>query len=185
MLCAQFLASTMRQDHPSHETVLLPSGPRRMKETLSSHYMHVVELYLQDGVIKEITNKKTLDAIHSSAVAAAISKQSPNRLLQGHPPAISASKIKLPLPVCCTLSQLRDDQCCNLKTYLFFITKANEDLCTECQREAHSVNHLFCCPAYPTSLKPIDLWKNPLSVARFLKTTPSFSDLPLPPDFLP
>jgi hypothetical protein len=118
--------------------------------------MHVVEPFLQDGTIKEITYKKRLDAIHSSAVAAAISRQGPNRVLQGPAPAISASEQKLPLPARSTLAQLRDDRCCKLKTYLFFIKKAN-DLCPECQMEAHSVNHLFRCPAYPTSLKPIDL----------------------------
>jgi hypothetical protein len=83
MLCAQFLASAMHQDHPSHETVLLPSGPRKM---------HIVEPFLQDGVIKEITYKKTLEAIHSSAVAATISRQGPNRVLQGPAPVISASE---------------------------------------------------------------------------------------------
>jgi hypothetical protein len=175
----------MRQDYPSHETVLLSSGPRKMKETLSSRYMQVVEPFLQDGVIKEITYRKTLEAIHSSAVAAAISRQGPNRVLQGPAPAISASEQKLPLLAHSTLAQLRDDRCCKLKTYLYFIKKANDDLCPECQTEAYSVNHIFRCPAYPTSLRPIDLWKNPITAARFLRTVPSFSDLPSLPDLPP
>jgi hypothetical protein len=143
MLCTQYLASAMQNDHPSHKTVTRPSGPRRVKETLQSKYMRTVQPYLSDGVIKEIMYKKTLNAIHTSAVSAVISKQTPNKVLQCHPPAISASESKLSQALLCTLCQLCDNRCDRLKTYLFWIKKANDDLCPECQTESHSTNHLF------------------------------------------
>jgi hypothetical protein len=75
MLCSQFLVSAMRAEPPSHEVALRPPGHRvnaktgrPLKETLASKYMPTVEPFLHDGVIKQISYKKTLDKIHSDAV---------------------------------------------------------------------------------------------------------------------
>jgi hypothetical protein len=181
VLCTQYLASAMRRDHPSHETVLIPSGPRRMKETLQSRYMHAVEPYLYDKVIMEASYKRILSDIHMATVSAAISRPGPNRVLGCRPPAVSSSEKRLPRSWGTTLSHLRSDFCSKTKFYQFFIKKVNDDLCPECQTEAQSVNHLFRCPALPTSLRPIDLWKNPITVANFLRGFPSFAALPAPP----
>ena len=63
----------------SHDLVRLLPGPRGnkngrpLKETLSSKYMHVVEPLLnQDGVMAEVSYKRALSTIHTSAVCDAI-----------------------------------------------------------------------------------------------------------------
>ena len=62
MLCAQFLASCLRPTHPSHETVLIPPGPRTnasgrpMKETLQSKFSAVVAPFLkaEGGTVHDV-----------------------------------------------------------------------------------------------------------------------------------
>jgi hypothetical protein len=51
ILCTQFLASAMRCDHPSHDLVNLPHGPRLMKHTLSSRYLPSLTLDLNDDSV--------------------------------------------------------------------------------------------------------------------------------------
>jgi hypothetical protein len=74
MLCIQFLARCLSLSHPSHQTVLLPPGPRKnanglpMKETLSSSFCNDIDPYLQDGVLPAILYNRTNDAIHTNAV---------------------------------------------------------------------------------------------------------------------
>ena len=53
MLGAQFLASAMRQDHPSFHLASADPGPRQMKETLRSKYIGSVEPLLVN-VIPEL-----------------------------------------------------------------------------------------------------------------------------------
>ena len=42
------------------------------------------------------------------------------------------------------------------------------DICPLCQQPGHTTEHLFSCPANPTTLSPSDLWLRPLDCARFL-----------------
>ena len=189
MLCAQFLASAMRPGHPSHETVRLPPGPRTrvdkdgevrpMKETLATKYFHVVEPFLNDdGVMAEVSYKRTRDTIHTNAVQKAIRRQGPNRLLGCRPPAVADSERYLPRAFQTTLNQMRSDFCSALKSYQFFINKALDDICPECHGASQTVSHIFSCPSNPTSLRPIDIWRNPVAVAVFIATLPAFGHLP-------
>ena len=51
MLGAQFLASTLRTSHCSHEVVRSDPGPRRMKHTLLTKYQDVVSPFLSNGIL--------------------------------------------------------------------------------------------------------------------------------------
>jgi hypothetical protein len=189
MLCTQFLASAMRRDHPSHATVMLPPGPRTrknkdgevrpLKETLFSRYGHELTPYLNDdGIIAEVSYNRTREAIHTKAVERAIRAQGPNRLLGHRPPIVADSERSLPRAFQTTLNQLRSDFCSALKSYQFFINRAIDDICPECQGASQTVSHIFSCPSFPTNLRPIDIWRNPVSVANFIGTLPAFDYLP-------
>ena len=92
----------MHPTHPSHEVVNLPPGPhtnkdgRPLMETLSSRYLPALEPYLHNGVISQVSYKRTLASIHSSAVQSAISNQRPNRVLQGPAQPVSQTERQLP-----------------------------------------------------------------------------------------
>jgi hypothetical protein len=185
MLCAQFLASAMRPMHPSHYLVLLPPGPRKnkygrpLKETLSSRYMKVVEPYLnQNGIMAEVSYKRAIESIHTSAVRNAIKKQKINPLIGRIPPPVNVSEERLSRTFRTTLSQLRSTYCSALKSYQAKIRNTNDDTCPECNSAPQTVLHLFSCTAYPTQLKPIDLWHNPILIARLLISIPTFDHLP-------
>jgi hypothetical protein len=101
MLCKQFLVSALRRAHPSHEVVLRPPGPRKnskgrpMKETLSSKYLSSVDHFLSDGIMSEVSYKRTLKTIHSDTVSHVKSIQGINPLLGCRPPPVSASEQRL------------------------------------------------------------------------------------------
>jgi hypothetical protein len=56
MLCRQFLASALRPAHPNYKLVLRPSGPRKIKETLSSKFLASLDKYTEfsNGVVSEV-----------------------------------------------------------------------------------------------------------------------------------
>ncbi|KAL1449728.1 hypothetical protein WDU94_002208 [Cyamophila willieti] len=68
-----------------------------------------------------------------------------------------------------TLAQLRSGWCILLQSYKARINPAEDDKCPQCKTAVHTVNHLFACPAYPTTLTPESLWADPSGVAAFLK----------------
>jgi hypothetical protein len=136
MLCSQFLASAMRADHFSHETVLHTPGPRvnaktgrPLKETLPSKYMPTVQPFLRDSVTKQILYKKTLDKIHSDAVKSAKSLHDFNEVLQGPPPKVSSMEHLLSHHQHVVLCQLRGKQCSLLKDYKLKIKAVDDDFC--------------------------------------------------------
>ena len=59
LLSAQYLAGAQQPDHPAHQIVNLPPGPRRMKDTLKTKVGHLVEPHLVDGVLPASTLKPT------------------------------------------------------------------------------------------------------------------------------
>jgi hypothetical protein len=174
----------MHPAHPLHEVVQHPPGPRQMKYTLASRYMPALAPHLVNGIVPEISYKRIVNEIHSSTVKTVKSRLF-NRILQGPPPPIASTEIRLPKLARRTSAQLRDDQCCHLQTYQKMIKKVMDDACPECGIAPHTTAHLFCCPAHPTSLNIYDLWLKPVEMSQFLVTLPSFShlsalDLPLP-----
>jgi hypothetical protein len=53
-----------------------------------------------------------------------------------------------------------------------------DDMCPLCRVSPHTSQHLFECPASPTNLTLLDLWKRPRDVVNYLRTLYSFNHLP-------
>ena len=180
LLTAQFLARALEPGHVSHETVLLPPGPRQMKPTLRQKVGHLVEPHLRDGVLVRGSFPAVKNLIHTQVVSETISSYAPNRVLGTRPPPISPSESRLPRQIRTTLSQLRSGHCARLADCQFRIGMAASNECPDCNSPA-SVSHVFECPSNPTNLTTRDLWDNPCAVANFLRGTNAFSHLPAVP----
>ena len=96
MLCSQFLLGALRPDHPSNAVVSADPGPRRIRSTLRSRFLPIVQPYLQDGATPEESYRESLGDIHRRAVADAIAAARPNRVL-GRPPRQSAPRKRISL----------------------------------------------------------------------------------------
>ena len=126
------------------------------------------------------TSRLSRLSIHTNAVASSISNLSVNPVLGHSPPEIAPSEKRLTRLQRTTLSQLRSGHCKLLNEYATRIGKSSTAICPECLIRRHTTKHLFQCDAVPTTFTVSDLWKNPVSVASFLQTLPSFSSL-IPP----
>jgi hypothetical protein len=181
LICKQFLANASQVDHPSHETIKLPTGTRpgrkAVAHTLQSRYGHEVEPFLQDGILPPAAVKRTLKEIHTKVVADH-KRTLVNKVLGSSPPPVDPSEQTLGRPTRCTLTQLRSDYCKNLKTYQARIGTAPNDLCPECLSVPHTSKHVFNCPSLPTSLTVRSLWSHPREAADFLRSSTSFANLP-------
>jgi hypothetical protein len=98
MVCAQFLASASNTTHTSNVTVNLSTGDRPSRKgivhTLQSRFVHVVQLYLTNGLLAQVLLKRTLKAIHTNTVTAN-KRCLNNKLLGGPSPDIDPSKMTL------------------------------------------------------------------------------------------
>ena len=65
------------------------------------------------------------------------------------------------------LAQLRSGYCPLLNSYLCRIDKEIQNSCIICNKEDHTLKHLFECPNNPASLKIRDLWNNPNEAMNF------------------
>ena len=118
-----------------------------------------------------------LKALHTSAVTKSIAGAGDNRVLGRPPPKLSASELRLPRDLRCTLAQLRSGFSKTLREFLHRIGAVESKICPECGSDDHTTTHLFNCAAFPTSLFPSDLWQNPIAVANFLSHQASFFHL--------
>ena len=143
LLCSQYLARTLQPNHPSHTIVTSPSGPRTVRHTLQSRFLSVVAPYAEGGIIPPASYAQTLKAIHTSAVAAAISSQPPNRVLQSPPPSIAEEEKSLPRPARTLLAQLRSGFGPSLNDYRGRLDSAFNPLCPSCREKPQTVDHLF------------------------------------------
>ena len=98
--------------------------------------------------------KATLREIHTSADNQAVNRQEVvNVVLDDRPPLIDNNKKDLTRKELTTLAQLRSGHCRPLGSYKSRINKdASLNVCTNCGRTSHDVNHLFKCPAHPTTV---------------------------------
>ena len=172
LLAAQTLVSAKRPGHASHEVVNLPSGPRRMKETLSSKVGHRVAPHLVDNIVPAAAYKETIDKIHTEIVAESIARSADNRVLGAPAPKIDPSETSLSRPTCATLAQLRSGHCAKLRDLQLRFGTSDSDTCPECRLFSDSVDHLFNCPAHPTNLSPIDMWTRPEKSRNIFLVTP-------------
>ena len=179
LLSSQFLARALHPDHVSHPYALLDQGRRGLKQTLRSKCIADVQPYLEeDGSLGRGQFSLVKNKLHTDIVDKSIRNRAPNRVLGVLPPPIDASEASLPRITRTSLSQLRSGHCARLKDYQLRIGKMNDNLCADCDLFPQTVNHLFDCPAHPTTLGPEDLWGNPRDVVDHLRNFQSFDFLP-------
>jgi hypothetical protein len=188
LVCFQFLASASRRDHPSHAVVNMLTGTRpgrkEIVHTLQSRFGHVVRPFLNDdGVLPEVLYKRTINAIHTSAVARSKCALK-NRVLGTAPPDINPIESSLPRRSRTTLLQLRSDFCKDLKSFQARIGSSPDDMCLHCRGASHMTAHLFTCPAAPTTLTIRDMWSHPHETVDHLRSFSSFDHLPTNPFYL-
>jgi len=176
LLSCQFYANALQADHPSHGVVSQESGPRGMKSLLQSLFSDELQPFLENNSLPPGRYGEVVKSLHTNAVEKAIVSLNlkPNRVLGGNPLAISKSESRLPRTARALLSQLRSGFCKHLNHYKNFIDAAADALCPSCELSTHTVNHLFDCPARPTTLSVHDLWVQPEEVINFLATSRLF-----------
>jgi hypothetical protein len=169
--------------HPSYAVTSRPPGPKPdRKPTLQHSFGHIVEPYTNDnGDIAPVSYKRTINSIHTKAVADVRGKREVNRVLGFQAPVVNPKKQSLPRVTRMTLRQLRSEHCKNLITYKHKLNSAVDANCPGCSLSLHTVAHLFACPAAPTHFKPLDMWTRPHESVEFLVSPP----LLLPASFGP
>ncbi|KAL1445963.1 hypothetical protein WDU94_005493 [Cyamophila willieti] len=168
MLSGQYLLMCHSPQHPCYDLVRQEPPPRCIRHTVQSSYLcniqHLVTQPLDTGQLKS-----SLQYIHTKTVNDAIARSNPNRVLGTHPPPVSLEERRLPRETRSKLAQLRSGFSKLLNSYESRIDPTIRDECPLCQGSPHNTNHLFDCPAKPTTLIPVDLWSNPVAVATFLQ----------------
>ena len=181
LLSAQYLARSLQPHHVNYPLVTLDQGPRKMKETLRSKVLADVSSYLEDdGSLRGGSYVSVKNKLHSNAVNKYIGNAKNNRVIGRPPPPVHTNENHLPRLIRVTLAQLRSGFCARLRDYQFRIDKSPDDLCQSCLLGSQNVQHIFDCPARPTTLTTLDLWINPWGVADFIRSLPEFADLPPP-----
>ena len=176
MLCSQHLATCLQPHHASFPIVTADSGPRRKKQSLQTGFSDQVNDLLVDGCITDIKTARKI--IHTRAVREAIGSRGPNGVLSDEAPDVDAAESDLPRGTRTTLAQLRSGYCSALNSFKYRIGSSPTALCPCCRQEDHTTQHIFSCPAHPTSLSPLDLWLRPQDAAEFLVTWPCFDRIP-------
>jgi hypothetical protein len=172
LLADQYLLSCHRQIHPCHHHISDPVPPRDMKRTIWSNRDRVAHL-TDRGPINERQYRAGLRSLHTEAVQSSIAAAAPNRVLGVRPPPVADSELTLPRRARTALAQLRSGFSRMLNSYHHRLSKgAIADVCPSCGSIPHDVHHVFNCRVNPTNLNPVDLWQNPVEVARFLDLAP-------------
>ena len=167
MISQQFLLSTQQANHPNHHQIRDTPPPRPMKQTLDMQHGSKVKQMTRDEVLDENSYKTKLKQIHTKTVKDTIDKRTANKVLGTRPPEVDHSEKLLPRKARSTLCQLRSGYSSSLNNYLAKISE-KEDKCPKCNQTPHDTPHLFNCPADPTTLTPMSLWKEPRRAAEFL-----------------
>jgi hypothetical protein len=172
LACKQFLASAFQWKHPSHNTVRLPtgthSGRREIIHTLQSRFGKSVRPFLnREGVLLEISNRRTLSALHTAAVTASKAKLV-NKLLGRVSTDFNLIEDTLPRRTRTTLSQVRSTYCNKLESYQARVGQPPSDLYPACRSTPHTSEYLFNCTSFPKNLNKLDLWSHPQETADFL-----------------
>ena len=176
MLCSQYLATSLQREHPSYPVVTADPGPRSKKQTIQQRFNPVVAPYRgPDGTISDAASARK--DIHTTAVRNSIAARGVNRVMGGPAPAVDGEEEQLPRKTRRTLAQLRPGYCSSLNDYKHRVGQSDTSICPSCRLEDQTVQHIFRCPEHPTGLTPLDLWRNPVEAAYFLRTLPFF-DLP-------
>ena len=176
MLCTQFLATCLQENHPSFPIVTADSGPRTVKKTLQSRYIGDLSRYT-GGTTQIADPDIARQTVHREAVRESIEARGTNRILGTRAPAIDPTEKELPRKTRRTLAQMRSGFCIALNDYRHRIGQSDTPICPCCRQDEHTVQHVFGCSEHPTNLQPMDLWLRPVDVAEFLESLP-YMDLP-------
>ena len=141
-----------------------------MKPTLATKFKDAIKPLIPTGGSTKASYKSGLKKIHTDSVSTTINNQSINKVLGRPAPPVSKEERTLPRKTRVTLSQLRSGYSSHLYSYLNRInpSKYPSPDCKDCTNTPHTTNHLFDCPANPTSLSPDALWHDPVSAADLL-----------------
>ncbi len=142
-----------------------------MKRTLKTKFGKEIKNMTKGRKIDSVKYKADLKKIHTSSVKKTIRNRKVNQVLNAKPPEVNESEKTLPKRARSTLAQLRSSYSCKLNSYLSRIDHNIEDKCPDCGGSPHTTQHLFSCPAKPTSLTVKSLWTEPVEAARFLDLT--------------
>lgn len=167
MLSKQFLLATQLPDHPNRVDLTEQRPDRLMKSTLQSKHGEYVKSITTDGH-SQAQHKARLKMIHTECVAATISNQANNPVLNMPRPDVHHTEKELPRSTRVRLAQLRSGYSSNLNSYLCKIRDDVQDICPDCSLPGHTTEHLFNCDAKPTGLNVNSLWTHPKDAARFL-----------------
>ena len=85
LLSTQFLVTALHQSHPSFDVVSSQSGPRPVRQTLTSKHLQAVAPFLRGGAIPDGGRADALKDLHISAVAINNMDTNLNRVIR--PPA--------------------------------------------------------------------------------------------------
>ena len=172
LLSAQYLARCLESENFCHSITTKETRKRRMKETLYTRHPNTVE-----PIMLANNRKGTLQAIQTDAVNKVVNNQENNIVLDDLPHPINDSEKDLTRKERATLAQLRSGYCRLLGSYNSRIKKdASINVSADCGRTRHDVEHLFACPAHPTTLIPSvptaarrDMTSNISSLARLIQ----------------
>ena len=168
LLTDQYLAQCRNRHHPCHDLFNNPPPPPRpMKHTLFTYSNDRITATTSQMPANH-TTKELIKLLHSKTVSETTAAYNLNPILNAVPPPINPAEQSLPRKTRCTLAQLRSGYSSTLNSYMNRINQTVIDSCNHCFSPHHTTQHLFNCPARPTTLTPIDLWANPVKAAQFL-----------------
>ena len=167
MIIKQYLLSCLQPQHPNYQLSKAPRPPRPMKETLTTKFGAVIRQAAATGQLTTEEYKAAKSAVHTETVRATISQYPVNKTLNRPPPEIDKSETALPRASRSKLAQLRSGHSKLLNSYNARVTGVPNS-CPDCNGTPHDSAHLFDCPARPTTLELLDLWRRPSDVALFL-----------------
>jgi hypothetical protein len=166
LLTEQYVLAMHLPGHPGQKHLGRPPRPRNMKTTAIDLKNNIRDCL---PITDKTSKKKGLRRLHTRAVKNSINSYADNRVLGAKPPEVSKGELKLNRRVRTKLAQLRSGFSRNINDYMSRIRDDVINICPDCNATPHDVNHLFNCPANPTQLQSIDLWKKPAKAAAFLK----------------
>ena len=118
----------------------------------------LIQLHLIDICLLQCICLWQISQIHTDTVSKTVKSHERNVELDGRPPPIRNSEKDLTR----MNAQLRSGYCRLLGSY------KSLNVCAECGMTPRDVNHLFICPAHPTTMTPSNLWSRPADAARQL-----------------
>ena len=137
-----------------------------MRETLQTSYeeRYIEPLLNNNEPLNEKKYRNFPKEIHTNEVSDALLSYENSPVLDERAPTIAKDKQQRPRSTRRTLAQLRSGYSKSQNSYRHRIYRNDNsvfDFYPVCNREPHTTKHLFNFNLNPTTLKPIDLWKQP------------------------